>query len=136
MTSVIELYEQISSAPDEKTRARLIVEAIEHVERRFPAVNDLATNASLRETELRLQKEIEQLRGDIQKEIEQLRGGLQKEIEQLRGETRQIEGNLHRDIEQLRTETAHHKVDIIKWTLGALLAYAVLILGAMRFLVG
>ncbi|MCG5495981.1 DUF1640 domain-containing protein, partial [Ectothiorhodospira variabilis] len=62
MTSVIELYEQISSAPDEKTRARLIVEAIEHVERRFPAVNDLATNAALRETELRLQKEIEQLR--------------------------------------------------------------------------
>ena len=40
MTSVIELYEQISSAPDEKTRARLIVEAIEHVERRLPAVND------------------------------------------------------------------------------------------------
>ena len=29
-----------------------------------------------------------------------------------------------------------HRVDIIKWTLGALLAYAVLILGAMRFLVG
>ncbi|AHK80095.1 hypothetical protein M911_14135 [Ectothiorhodospira haloalkaliphila] len=136
MTSVIELYEQISSAPDEKTRARLIVEAIEHVERRFPAVNDLATNASLRETELRLQKEIEQLRGDLQKEIEQLRGDLQKEIEQLRAETRQIEGNLRRDIEQLRAETAHHKVDIIKWTLGALLAYAVLTLGAMRFLVG
>ena len=136
MTSVIELYEQISSAPDEKTRARLIVEAIEHVERRFPAVNDLATNASLRETELRLQKEIEQLRGDLQKEIEQLRGDLQKEIEQLRAETRQIEGNLRRDIEQLRAETARHKVDIIKWTLGALLAYAVLTLGAMRFLVG
>ncbi|MFW2133969.1 hypothetical protein, partial [Ectothiorhodospira haloalkaliphila] len=109
MTSVIELYEQISSAPDEKTRARLIVEAIEHVERRFPAVNDLATNAALRETELRLQKEIEQLRaetreieGNLRRDIEQLRGDLQKEIEQLRAETREIEGNLRRDIEQLR----------------------------------
>ena len=125
MTSVIELYEQISSAPDEKTRARLIVEAIEHVERRFPAVNDLATNAALRETELRLQKEIEQLRAET-REIE---GNLRRDIEQLRGD-------LQKEIEQLRAETAHHKVDIIKWTLGALLAYAVLTLGAMRFLVG
>ncbi|SEL64239.1 hypothetical protein [Ectothiorhodospira marina] len=118
MTSVIELYEQISSAPDEKTRARLIVEAIEHVERRFPAVNDLATNASLRETELRLQKEIEQLRGDVQ-----------KEIEKLRAETLQIEGNL-------KAEMGRQKVDIIKWTLGALLAHTALILGGMRYFFG
>ncbi|AHK80100.1 hypothetical protein M911_14170 [Ectothiorhodospira haloalkaliphila] len=83
------------------------MEAIEHVERRFPAVNDLATNASLRETELRLQKE----------------------IEQLRAETRQIEGNL-------RAEMGRQKVDIIKWTLGALLAHTALILGGMRYFFG
>ena len=103
----------------------MIVEAIEHMERRFPAVNDLATNASLRETELRLQKEIEQLRAETRK----IEGNLRRDIEQLRGD-------LQKEIEQLRAETAHHKVDIIKWTLGALLAYAVLTLGAMRFLVG
>ncbi|AHK80088.1 hypothetical protein M911_14075 [Ectothiorhodospira haloalkaliphila] len=94
------------------------MEAIEHVERRFPAVNDLATNALLRETELRLQKEIEQLRGDVK-----------QEIEKLRAETLQIEGNL-------RAEMGRQKVDIIKWTLGALLAHTALILGGMRYFFG
>ncbi|MFP4080472.1 MAG: DUF1640 domain-containing protein [Ectothiorhodospira sp.] len=109
MTSVIDLYEQLSSAPDDRARARVIAEAFEHMEQRYPEVTDLATGTALRETELRLQKEIEQLRGEVHKEIEQLRtetremeGRLQQEIEKLRGETREMEGRLQKEIEQLR----------------------------------
>ncbi|MBK5937533.1 hypothetical protein [Halorhodospira halophila] len=70
MTSVVELYEQLASAPDDKTRARLIAEVFERMEERYPEVKDpevkdLATQTHLRETELRLQKEIEQLRSSV-----------------------------------------------------------------------
>jgi hypothetical protein len=48
----------------------------------------LATRQHLRETELRLLKEIEQLRGEVKTEIEPLRGEVKTDIEQLRGEVR------------------------------------------------
>ncbi|SEL64301.1 coiled-coil domain-containing protein [Ectothiorhodospira marina] len=155
MTSVIELYEQLSSAPDDKTRARLIAEAFEQMEQRYPEVTDLATGAALRETELRLQKEIEQLRGEVKKDIEQLRGDMQKDIEQLRGDMQkdieQLRGDMQKDIEQLRGEVkkdvaevrgdiAQSKIETIKWTVawtgGLLLAQATLILGGLRYLLG
>ncbi|MFP4079792.1 MAG: DUF1640 domain-containing protein [Ectothiorhodospira sp.] len=105
MTSVIDLYEQLSSAPDDRARARVIAEAFEHMEQRYPEVTDLATGAAVRESELRLQKEIEQLRGETQVRIAELRGDM---------------GSM--------------KVEIIKWTAGLLLAQATLILGGLRFL--
>ncbi|SCZ67207.1 hypothetical protein [Thiohalomonas denitrificans] len=80
MTSVIQLYEELSSAPD-KTRARVIAEAFERMEERCPEVKDLATQSALTETELRLQKEIEIVR----KEIVAMEGRLAKELEQARG---------------------------------------------------
>ena len=42
------------------------------------------TQQDLRETELRLLKEIEQLRGEVKVEIEQLRGEVKTEIERSR----------------------------------------------------
>ncbi|MCG5495951.1 CCDC90 family protein [Ectothiorhodospira variabilis] len=133
MTSVIELYEQLSSAPDDKTRARLIAEAFEQMEQRYSEVTDLATGAALRETELRLQKEIEQLRGEVKKDIEKLRGDVQKDIEKLRGEVK-------KDVAEVRGDIAQSKIETIKWTVawtgGLLLAQATLILGGLRYLLG
>ncbi|MBK1646809.1 DUF1640 domain-containing protein [Thiocapsa imhoffii] len=104
MSTVVELYEALASAPDERARARVIAEAFERLEERYPHLPDLVTRTHLSETELRLQKEIEQLRGELrqaelrlQKEIEQLRGEVKSEIEQLRGEVKT-------EIEQLRGE--------------------------------
>ena len=95
MGTVVELYEALASAPDERARARLIAEAFERLEERYPHLPDLVTQQDLRETELRLLKEIEQLRGEVKTDIEQLRGEVKTEIEQLRGEVKT-------DIEQLR----------------------------------
>ncbi len=113
MGTVVELYEALASAPDERARARVIAEAFERLEERYPHLPDLATRQHLRETELRLLKEIEQLRGDVKVEIEQLRGEVKTEIEQLRGEVktdieqlrgdiREVELRLKKEIEQLR----------------------------------
>jgi hypothetical protein len=93
MGSVVELYEALASAPDERARARVIAEAFERLEERYPHLPDLVTRQHLAETELRLQKEIElvrketaQIRAELDVRIEQLRGEVKTEIEQLRGE--------------------------------------------------
>jgi len=108
MGSVVELYEALASAPDERTRARVIAGAFERLEERYPHLPDLVTNQQLRETELRLQKEIEQVRADLSVRIEQLRSELKADIEQLRGEVKtdieQLRGEVKTQIEQLRGE--------------------------------
>ena len=82
MGSVVALYEALASAQDERARARVIAEAFEGLEERYPHLPDLATQGHLRESELRLRKEIELVRSEL-KETE-LR--LQKEIAQVRAD--------------------------------------------------
>jgi hypothetical protein len=82
--SVVQLYEALASAPDDRARARVIAEAFERLEERYPHLPDLVTQGHLRETELRLQKEIEQLRGDLTLRIEHLRGEMKADIERSR----------------------------------------------------
>ena len=84
MGSVVELYEALASAPDERARARLIAAAFERLEERYPHLPDRVTHQQLRETELRLQKEIEQVRADLSLQIERLRGEVKTEIEHSR----------------------------------------------------
>ena len=85
-SSTIELYEALASAPDDKTRAKLIAEAFERLEERYPHLPDLVTQSHLNETELRLRREIEQLRGEVRTDIEQLRGEVRTEIERMKNE--------------------------------------------------
>ncbi len=59
MGSVVELYEALASAPDERARARLIAAAFERLEERYPHLPDLVTHQQLGELELRLRKAIE-----------------------------------------------------------------------------
>jgi gas vesicle protein len=108
MSSVVELYEALASAPDERARARVIAEAFERLEERYPHLPELVTQGHLRESELRLTREIEQLRADLTIRIEQLRGEVKTEIEQLRGEVKteieQLRSEVKTEIQQLRGE--------------------------------
>lgn len=95
MGSVVALYEALASAQDDRARARVIAEAFERLEERYPNLPELATQGHLREAELRLQKDIELVRAELketelrlQKEIAQVRADLMVQIEQLRGEVR------------------------------------------------
>ena len=112
MSSAIEFYEALTSAPDERSRARVIAEALELLEDRYPHLPDLATQGHLREGELRLQKEIEQVRADLR--ATELR--LQKEIEQVRG------------------EVARTKLDLLKWIVPLMLGQVIAIAALVKLL--
>jgi flagellar motility protein MotE (MotC chaperone) len=84
MSAALELYAQLTEAPDEKTRARLIADAFDALEARFPHISDLATQGHVRESELRLQKEIK----EVEARMTEMEG-------RLRTELKQVEVNLH-----------------------------------------
>jgi len=102
--SAVELYDELVSTQDDRVRMRLIAQALERLEHR-PLPEHAATSEQLRETELRLQKEIEQvrheteqLRAELKQDIEQARAESQKGIEQVRHETERV----RQETEQLR----------------------------------
>ena len=145
MTSVIALYERLSAATDDKTRARIIAEAFEALEERYQNLSDVAAKTHLSETELRLAKEIEETRGEIkatglrlQNEIKATELRLAKEIEETRGEIKETELRLQKEIGQIRVDLtqAIHRQTL--WVVGAAAGSVVVIIGAiiglLRFL--
>ena len=116
MSVALRLYEQLSEAQDDKTRARLIAEAFEALEDRYPHLRDVASQSQMRETELLLQKEIEQVRLAV-KEVEAC---LRKEIEQIRLEIKGVE-----------VKVAETKSELIRWVVGVGFLQSTLIIGIL-----
>jgi septal ring factor EnvC (AmiA/AmiB activator) len=146
MTSVIDLYEKLRLAPDETARARIIAEAFEALENRYPHLDYLVTTRHLSETELKLTKEIEQVRLEVEQVRSELKATelkLTKEIEDVRLEVEQVRSELKatelkatelkltKEIEQVRLEIvqasertrsetltaiAESKASLIKWS--------------------
>ena len=119
MSAALRLYEQLTEAKDDKTRARLIAEAFDELEARFPQLTNLATQGHVRESELRLQKEIKEVEGRLRKEIAEVEGRLRKELAE-------VEGRLRKEIEQVRVETKALEVRLTQvihrqtiWVIGA-----------------
>jgi len=109
MGAALKLYEELLDAGEDKRRAKLIAEAFEALEARYPDLRDIATHAHLRESELRLQREIEATRLEI-KEVE---ASLRKDIEAIRLEMKEVEANLRLEMQamdaNLRKEM--HQID-------------------------
>jgi hypothetical protein len=62
--SSVDFYIRMTEeAKDDKERAKIIAEALEHLEQNYPNLAHTATQRDLSETELRLIKEIETVRG-------------------------------------------------------------------------
>lgn len=126
MASVVEFYEALASAPDDRARARVIAEAFERLEARYPHLPDLATQQHLRETELRLQREIEQVRADLTLQIERLRRDVEVHIEELRGEVRtqieQLRGEMKTEIERSRNSLLAWLIPLMFAQVGAMAA--------------
>jgi chromosome segregation ATPase len=125
--SALHIYEQLTDAPDDKTRARIIAEAIGQLEDRYPQLREVATQPQLRETELRLQKEI--------KEVE---AKLQKEIQQTRLEIKEVEARLSKEIHLLDLKIAENtskiaetKAELVRWVVGVGLLQTTLISGIL-----
>jgi hypothetical protein len=100
MSLAFELYEQINEAPDDRTRFRLIVDAIRTLEESWPRPGEIARSADVRESELRLQKEIEVVR----KEMKESELRLQGEIAAVRKEMKESELRLQGEIAVVRKE--------------------------------
>ncbi|MBK1725082.1 DUF1640 domain-containing protein [Thiocystis violacea] len=123
MMSSVALYEALTTAPDDRTRARVIAEAFERLEERYPHLPDLATQGHVREAELRLQKEIEQVRAKLTMDIEQVRA----QIEQVRSELRQSELRLQKEIAQV-------KVSLLQWLVPLMFAQVAAIAALVKLL--
>ncbi|WP_041447373.1 coiled-coil domain-containing protein [Thiocystis violascens] len=141
MSAALQLYEQLTEAPDDKTRARLIAEAFDVLEARFPQIGDLATQGHVRESELRLLKEIEQVRAALReselrlrKEIEQVRNELRESELRLQKEIEQIRAELKLDIAQLRAEVERMKTDLLKWIVPLMFAQVAAIAALVKLL--
>lgn len=93
-----------------------------------------ATGEDLRETELRMQTEIEKIRSETEKirlEIKETEAQLKTEIEKVRAETekvrlevRETEARLRTEIEKVRGEVEKVKYDLLKWQIGGWVALA------------
>lgn len=138
MPSFIQLYEDLRSAPDEVARAKLIAEAFERLEERYPHLPDLATKADLRETELRLQAEIEKVRAELIQRIETINADLIKRIETINADLieriEKVRGETAVQIEQVRREIADSRASIIKWVAGLMVVQLGAIVGAIAIL--
>ena len=92
MSVALDLYAKLTETTDEKERARLIAEAFDVLEARFPQITDLATQGHVRESELRLQKEIK----GVELQIREVEARLQEQIKGVELQIKQVEVNLHK----------------------------------------
>jgi hypothetical protein len=113
MGVALKLYEQLTDAGEDKNRARLIAEAFERLEERYPELKEVATQGHVRESELRLQKEIQGVRLEI------------KEVEaRLKLEIKEVESRLAREIKELdvkMTASLHRQTLWVVGSVGAII---------------
>ena len=111
MGYALKIYEAFRDLGEEK--ASILAEFVEYMESR-----KAATTQELKETELRLQKGIEQVRlevEEVRKELKETELRLQKGTEEVRKELRETELRLQKEIEQVRKEISETKASLIKW---------------------
>ncbi len=125
--SVIDVYEQLLSAPDDKTRARIIATAFERLEDRYPELKDLATATGVRETELRLLKEIEKIR----QETQQIRADMHKFEQQIRADMLQTELRLQKEIAEVNLKIEITSKKQVQWMVGLFFTFAFTLIAAM-----
>ncbi len=104
----LHLYEKLNEAANDKERSKAIVDAFSELEERYPNLKDVATQRDLSETELRLRKEIEQVRLETEKvrnEIKTVESNLQLEI-------KTIEANLQKEIDKTRIEIEKVRAEV------------------------
>ena len=153
MGYALRIYEAFK---DDEDKAKILAEFIDMVEQAI-SNNQFVTKHDLTVTELRLIKEIEQLRSDLTKEIEQIRGEykdselkLTKEIKEielklanqikelelkLTKEIEHVRSDLTKEIEQVRKdltlEIYQSKLSTIRWVVTLFIAQTITIIGVI-----
>jgi len=107
MSTAFDLSSQIDAAPDDHTRFQLLAEAIRALAEQAPRPEDIARGADVRESELRLQKEIAVVHKEMREGELRLQGQIEegrRETEVVRKEMRESELRLQGEIEGVRRE--------------------------------
>ena len=84
----------------EDKKSEIIAEIIEEFQKTYPDLQHHATKADVKESELKLTKEIEETR----KEIKEIELKLTQEIENTRKEIKEIEAKLSKEIKEVETK--------------------------------
>ena len=126
----------------EDEKSEIVSELIEGINSEYPELKYHATKSDVKETALRLTKEIENTRKEIKeldvklsREIKELDAKLTKEIKELDARlTKEIE-NTRKEIKELDVkltkEITISKVATIKWIVGMFIAQTSIIIGAI-----
>ena len=131
MAVALRLYEQLTAAQDDQTRARLIAEAFEEMENRYPQIKDMATQEHVRVTELRLVREIELIRQEV-KALEAKLSLEMKEIEsRLSLEIRALDNKRALEARGLEVKIAESRAELVRWVVGAGLLQSTLIIAVL-----
>jgi SMC interacting uncharacterized protein involved in chromosome segregation len=113
MGYALKIYEAFREYGEEK--ARILAEAFEELEKRYPQILDMATKKDLTETELKLTKEIEEVR---------------LEVEQVRKEIKEMELRLQGEIGKVRLEVEKVKSSTIKWVVALISGQTLVIISS------
>jgi len=138
----------------EDEKSEIVSEFIESIDSEYPELKYHATKSDVKETELKLTKEIENVRKEIKeldlklskeientrKEIKELDLKLSKEIENTRKEIKELDLKLSKEIENTRKEIKeldvkltekinNIKISTIKWVVGLFVAQTSIIVG-------
>ena len=107
--TALHLYEQLTEATDERAKAKIIAEAFGQLEERYPHLKDIATQGHVRESELRLLKEIEGVRLEI----------------------KEVELSLQKEIKGVEVKIAETRADLVRWVVGVGILQTTLIVGVL-----
>jgi len=134
----------------EEEKSKIIAEIIDEFDKNYPDLKYHATKSDVKESELKLIKEIEQIRKEIkeveaklQKEIKEVENNLQKEIKEVElrfsKEIKEVELKLSKEIKEveakLSKEIAQTKASLLKWTFAFWVSQISVILGVGFFIV-
>ena len=120
MGTALHVYEQLTEAGENTVRARILAEAFETLEERYPSLDSLATRTQLSEAELRLHKEIEKIR---------------RETEGIRMEIKELDARISKEIKELELRIVNSmgqfKVETLKWVAGMMLLQTGVMIGVI-----
>ncbi len=131
MSVALHLYQQLRDAPDEDSRAKIIATAFEQLEDRYPNLKNVATHSDIRESELRLQKEIIEAEGRVRTEIKELEGRIQAEMKELEGRIQLQLKEMDRRISNVELKIAETKVELVRWVVMVGILQTTLITGVL-----
>lgn len=107
MSIALKVYQGLTDETDEKVKAKLIADAFEELEQRYPEVKDLATGVQLMQNSLLLQKEIKEVDSNLQLKIQEMDSNLHREMKEmdsnLRKEIQEVDSNLRKDIQEMNS---------------------------------